>query len=256
MKKILALIVFTTISLGTINAQSTSKVRFGLSINPSINWLSAQNKNKFESNGATFGFGAALNAEIKISQTASFTTGLSFTTQGGNMIYNDTTYYQYSNSELQELKGPIEGNFTNLLQERKTKINYVNLPLGIKLNTPEFGLLKYYGEFGLNLSFRTSSSTEDITTNIVSNEDEVLTNIVNTDDTQFLNMGFNFGVGAEYNIAGTTSLFFTIRYNNNFINMNNDPSKYLYQENTDGEYTKLKQPMHSQAVQFAIGVFF
>ncbi len=256
MKKILSLLLFTIFSLGIVNAQSSSKVRFGLSLNPSINWLSAQNKNKFETKGSTFGFGGGLNTEIKLSQTASLTTGVNFTTQGGNTQYTDSAYYKYDNSELQELDSPSESDFTNILLERKTKINYVNLPVGIKLKTPEFGLITYYGEFGLNFSFRTNSTTTDKTKNLISLENEELTNIVNTDDTQLFNMGFNFGAGLEYNIAGSTSLFFTVKYNNNFINMNSNPSKYLYEKNTDGSFQSLKQTINNQSVIFAIGVFF
>ena len=59
-------------------------------------------------------------------------------------------YYNYTNSELEELNNPTsETNFTNQLLERKTKINYVNLPIGLKLKTPEFGLLTYYGSLVL-----------------------------------------------------------------------------------------------------------
>lgn len=256
MKKILALIVFTSISLGIVKAQSTNKVRFGLSLNPSINWLSAQNKNKFETKGTSFGFGGGLNVEIKLSQTAAITTGISFTTQGGNTQYTDSAYYKYENSELIEMDNASESDFTNLLLERKNKINYVNIPVGIKLSTPEFGLITYYGEFGVNFSFRTSSTTTDKTVNQITLEDQELTNIVNTDDSQLFNMGFNFGAGMEYNIAGSTSLFFTVKYNNNFINMNKKPSKYLYQKTSNGSFERLNQTIHNQSVQFAVGVYF
>lgn len=256
MKKILSLLVFTIISLGIVNAQSSSKVRYGLSINPSINWLSAQNKNKFETKGSTFGFGGGLNIDIKLSQTAALTTGINFTTQGGNTQYTDSAYYQYSNSSMQKLKNPAESDFSNVLLDRKTKINYVNLPIGIKLKTPEFGLITYYGEFGINLSFRTSSSTTDQTFNLSELENQELTNVVNTDDTQLFNMGFNFGAGMEYNLAGSTSLFFTVKYNNNFINMNSNPSNYLYEKNSDGSFQQLEQKINNQSVTFALGVFF
>ena len=256
MKKILSLLLFTLFSLGVVNAQSSSNVRFGLSLNPSINWLSAQNKNKFETKGSTFGFGGGLNVEVKLSQTASLTTGINFTTQGGNTQYTDSAFYQYENSELQELDNPSSTDFTNILLERETKINYVNLPVGVKLKTPEFGLITYYGEFGVNFSFRTNSTTTDKTIDLTSLEEKELSNIVNTDDTQLFNMGFNFGAGLEYNLAGSTSLFFTVKYNNNFINLNSNPSNFLYEKKDDGNFQSLKQTINNQSVIFAVGVFF
>ena len=87
MKKILSLLLFILISTNILKAQSTSKVRYGLSFNPSLNWVSAKNKNKFETKGTTFGFGGGLNVDIKLSKTAAIATGISFSTQGGNSIF-------------------------------------------------------------------------------------------------------------------------------------------------------------------------
>ena len=43
------------------------------------------------------------------------------------------------------------GNNIYWLKERKYKVNYVTIPIGLKLKTKEIGYLTYFGEFGGNI---------------------------------------------------------------------------------------------------------
>ena len=43
------------------------------------------------------------------------------------------------------------------LKERKYKINYVNIPLILKMKTKEIGYFTYFGEFGAVLGFKTKT---------------------------------------------------------------------------------------------------
>ena len=47
------------------------------------------------------------------------------------------------------------------LKSRTYKNNYVTIPVGIKMKTKEIGYMTYFGEFGLNLAFRTGTKIAD-----------------------------------------------------------------------------------------------
>ena len=96
------------------------------------------------------------------------------------------------------------------------------------MKTPEVGGFTYFGMFGINLSIRGKvkandtgtlvSYKNDTTTIKVTNEYEIPDLIV-TKDMNFFRAGLNVGAGAEYNIAGTTSLFASINFQNGFTNV-------------------------------------
>jgi hypothetical protein len=89
------------------------------------------------------------------------------------------------------------------------KLNYLEIPLNIKLRSDQFYRMTYYGQFGItnliNLSSIAVSSDAKLNGNNVS------------ESIGFFDMGMLMGGGVEYDIGGNTALNFGIQYTNYFL---------------------------------------
>jgi len=118
-----------------------------------------------------------------------------------------------------------------VLRERKYKLNYVEIPLTIKLRTSEIGYITYWGQFGLGLGFATSSKAEDKLDFILQQNptsglwsessknqiEEVLPDI--SGDIVPVRASMVVAAGIEYALSGNTSAVFGVTYNNGFTNV-------------------------------------
>ena len=264
---VLGLVLFTQFGM------SQSKFRFGLKVAPSINWLKPSDTKKFESDGVSLGFGGGLTMEYMIGDNFSFYSGLELQTEKGKINFmpngassNSVFYFMnndYSFNETTEVNGNYEAEDTSAhriqLTNRTYKNSYVTIPVGIKMKTNEIGYMTYFGEFGLNLSFRTGTKIEDevIYPDVIAevNLDDI--SEVNMDkDMQPIRVQLKFGFGAEYKISEGTSLFGGLHYNLGFTNVVKGDSKYLVSENAAGLFTPVTQNFKAHSIQLTVGVLF
>ena len=119
------------------NAQNDggSKFHFGLKASPSYNWMKTDGTG-LESDGGSIGLSYGLMTEFAISKNYAFATGLEITYRGGKYKYNSDSSY-------------------------KQMLQYVEVPIGLKLKTNEIGYIKYYGLFGILPGFLVKAK-EDI----------------------------------------------------------------------------------------------
>ena len=68
----------------------------------------------------------------------------------------------------------------------------------------------------------------------------------------FFKAAINVGAGAEYNLAGSTSLLISVNYLNGLTNVSKSKSDYMFR--TDG--TAYKQKFTNNAVSLSVGVLF
>ena len=221
------------------NAQEEEgkKFRFGLMGNTSVGWLAPDDERKFSSGGVGLGLGWGLQMEFKLGKTTTFATGLNLEVFKASLNYDDPGLSATSKPTYYDLDADFEylpwedlttvPNDTSLYQltKRSYKINYVNIPLILKMKTKEIGYFTYFGEFGAVLGFKTKARVDDVA-NVISYDSSSTDpftieypNFKGNDDldlakgTQPIRAGLRVGGGAEYNISGTTSLFFSLHYN-------------------------------------------
>lgn len=264
---VLGLILFTQF------AMSQNKFRFGLKVTPSINWLKPSDTKKFASNGSSIGFGGGLTAEYMISENFSFYSGLELQSEKGKIDFepndNSTEVYYFMNKDysftsITEVNGNYEPDDTNSHQIRlKNRVysnNYVSIPLGIKMKTKEIGYMTYFGEFGLNLAFRTGTKIKDdvdYLSNVQAQADLNDISEVNMDkDMQPIRVQLRFGLGTEYKISEGTSIFGGLHYNLGFTNVVKGDSKYLVSPNSAGDNKPVSQNFKAHGVQLTVGVLF
>ncbi|MGL5892881.1 MAG: hypothetical protein ACRC3B_23515, partial [Bacteroidia bacterium] len=129
------------------------------------------------------------------------------------------------------------------------------IPLTLKLKTNEIGYLTYFGQFGVNASVRARSRVNDEINLVPGGAGETPEKLMNSNDMQLMKLALNGGLGAEYNIQGSTSLVFGINYINGFTNVAKKESRYLFRTPTNNN-NALKQDFRANAVQITVGVLF
>lgn len=215
-KTVLAL--FLTFAALNLFAQDGSQVRLGLTAHPTFGFLKVENG---KGDGLSTGFTYGLISDFEFAENYCFATGLTVTTiNGAGKLINFQPYHGSA-------AGSADYNV-------KYKMQYLQIPLSIKLKTDEINDLKWFGQFGLSTDFRIGAR-QDVERGNTPLADDVKA----TDNTKFLRAGMIIGGGAEYRVSGKTSLMGGITYNNGLTNI----------------ATK-EQPVKNHYVALNIGVFF
>ncbi|MDQ3048224.1 MAG: PorT family protein [Bacteroidota bacterium] len=280
MKKILtitALALFAQASVAQDGEENELKnFRFGLKITPSVNWYKPEGK-IMSGNGAGVKFGGGLILEFRLAKVASLQTGIQIDMDGGKIKYNNGGYntngantvnYYYNNPDDEIIEyttfPPNPSSHTHYqLNERQYKATYITVPLALKLKTKEIGTMTYFGQFGVNSSFRwKAKATDKVTVLDAMNygATDTKSNVDITKDMSFYTAALNFGGGAEMNLSGSTSLIFGLNYNLGFTNVVKSDSNYLGKQTNDANgvptVSKMPQSIKSNAVVLTIGVLF
>jgi hypothetical protein len=133
------------------------------------------------------------------------------------------------------------------------------------MKTPEVGGFTYFGLFGINLSIRAKVKANDIGT-LVNYKDSASTSIqqkvtnsyeipdlIVTKDMNFFRAGLNVGAGAEYRIAGSTSVFVSLNFQNGFTNVLKKESENMISKTKRQSFV---QNAKTNFFQINIGVLF
>lgn len=260
--------------------------RFGLVIMPSVNWYDTESK-IIQRNGAALKFGGGLIMEFRLAKVASIQTGINILTAGGKLKYNNnglykaggtTVNYYYDNKvgDIVEYNtvtaSTINSHTRYQLNTRKYKTTYISIPVLLKLKTREIGSMVYFGQFGLNSFFRWKArANDDVQVLDASNSgtNETKNNLMISKDASIYNAALNFGLGAEYNLAGTTSLVIGANYNLGFTNVLRKKSQYVEKRFNHDDYDvnsttnntyytvePLEQIVKENSIVLTIGVLF
>ncbi len=274
MKNMKKIVTITVMALATNFAFSQADAelknfRFGLKVTPSLNWLGSENK-LVSGDGIAPKIGGGVILEFKLAKVVSFETGIQINLDGGYVKYNNDgtnkASYYYSNIDDQIVKynfgvpGLDSANYTHYqLNSRKYNFTYVTLPIALKLKTKEIGAFTYFGQVGLNTSFLWKARADDelnqLTTSSNSNVSKSGLDV--TSDAAIVNLALSLGLGAEYNISGTTSLLMGLNYGLGFTNVVRSESEYINRKIAGGSATNnYPQSLKSGAIVLTVGVLF
>jgi hypothetical protein len=199
MKKILSVFfLMLVVNTGWAQEESKSKMfHFGLKAAPGLNWFKPDN-NIEKNDGAKFSFGYGIMTEFNFTDNYCFATGLEINNVRG------ATRYSYSIAGI-----AVESS-------QKYKLQYLTIPLTLKMKTNEIGMLRYFGQFGINNGFRLKAKA-DVSSTIagtVTTEE----NLEVSESVSLFRESLVVGLGAEYNLVGNTSAVFSLTYDNGFTN--------------------------------------
>jgi opacity protein-like surface antigen len=208
MKKLLLTISLAAISVAAVAGDS--KLHFGLKASPALVWLRTDTKG-LESDGSKFGFSYGLLTEFKFAEKYAFATGLDITYRGGKFKNVTTTY-----SPTDTVTTSTSASFT---------LQYVEIPLTLKLKTNEIGSLTYYLQAGVAPGFiiRARESYEAAiqtqSGGVITNSSESDSDVDILDDINNVNLSMIIGAGLEYTVSGSTVFLTGIQFSNGFMDV-------------------------------------
>ncbi|MEZ4886567.1 MAG: porin family protein [Chitinophagales bacterium] len=186
---------FVGILLLFSNVLNAQNWRFGLTLAPTTNWLTNENKDIETSSKLSLGYG--LIADYQFDERYAVSTGFFFNKAAAKFTPEPPTIGDTSEISL--------------------KVQYVEIPLTLKLKTNEFGYLTYFAQVGLTPGLALNSRYDQ---EISGGED-----IVNEKAKKFvnnINLSATIGGGLEYSISETTSLFAGLFFQNGLLNVIED----------------------------------
>ena len=194
MKKLILFI--SLLLIGYLSTAQNSGWKFSAGFDPMITWISA--KDDLKSDGARFGFDFSLFAENYFHERYAFYVGLSYMNMGGKVKNNGM--------------GTLNFHHFNLLQNKTANLNiqYLSIPIGLKLHTAEFGRSSFYFNAGLYTGARVGGS-------IKSHGDNTKYSI--NKDVNFITAGCQIGTGLSYALGDGTYLQAGAKFNYGFVDM-------------------------------------
>jgi hypothetical protein len=180
--------------------------RIGINLDPVISWYSPNTKN-IDKAGSKLGFSGGLMIETSFKENYVFATGINLTYLGGNLQYNDNPVsFTVDKDKIVNLDSATTVEYT---------LQYISIPLSLKLKTNAIGYISYFGQIGLTPQFNISAKATSDKGNLL-DKDNV------GEEIGLFNLSFFIGGGIEYDLGGTTALNLGIFYNNGFIDLLSD----------------------------------
>ncbi len=212
MKKI-ALIVFFGLSLHFAHAQFND-VRFGLQASPTFSWMSANN-NRINSSGTNLGLKLGMLGEFYFRENYAFSTGIGFGfNQGGTLQHEwEGFYWGDSYRQLTTDTLPLPS-----MTKLKYNIQFLEIPLGLKMRTREFGFIRYFLEPAITLGIKTQAKGTLTGRNLGDEFEDI--NIES--EVNALNLAWGITGGIEYSLSETTALVGGIGFQVGFTDITKD----------------------------------
>ena len=182
------------------NTTFSQGLRLGFVASPQLSWISSD-INKVKTDGNQFGFDFGLNADCFFAKNYALSTGITINNAGGKLNYSDSVSLKASDSLYNFAGG------TTIAY----KLQYIKLPISVKLKTNQIGYFTYYGQFGLTPQILIGAKA-DVSSYSISD-----VNII--DEIKFFNLAYNVGGGFEYAVGGSTAITFGVIYTNGFIDV-------------------------------------
>lgn len=278
MKKLLYTFIAISFTSAAMLAQDDSKsVRFGVFGRGTPTWYGMTANNNYSKGGAIFGAGFGLNLEFRVTDVVSFQTGVGGDFDGGKIIYANnsnygTAYVLDKTPALVEIKdktpsdigsGYVTNQYTGReLLTRQIHTTYVTIPVVLKMKTKEISGFKYFVDFGGNIGVLASAKADDNTTDgsIINPSYYTYKGLNIYKDCIPVRVGLNVGGGAEYRLAGTTSIFLSVNYVNSFISTVKANSVYNYTGingvGSHSTFVYAAQNFKTNGIQINVGFLF
>jgi hypothetical protein len=190
MKRILAIIIMMT-ALLTVKAQTP--IKFSVHVDPQFAWFNSDD-DAVESNGSIFHLQAGLQMDYFFAENYAFALGVAINNLGGNLLYADSTELSSRGETL-----PVEPG-----QSVKQNLQYIDIPLGLKLKTEELGYATFFLQVGFNPMININAKATSIDASLDKENIQENTNV--------FCLGYHAGIGVEYKLGGSTAAVGGIRW--------------------------------------------
>lgn len=200
--------VFILLFILVLGANCYSQVksfRFGVQVAPNLSWISPDTKD-YENDGAQLGFSWGLLTDITLTENYFINTGVFSEYLNFKMSYPDQV-----DTEIDTVK--LQG-----IMHRKYKLQYIEVPLSIKLKTNQYGSVSYFGKLGLGTAFNIKAKAKD---EFMPDEDKPNQNSeeIIKDDVTLMKESLIVGAGIEYAFDKSLVLLIELTFKNGLNNI-------------------------------------
>ncbi len=199
-KSLLTAILLILLLPSEVTAQG--KVSIGIHFDPLIGWFGTDITG-VNNDGARPGINAGLSLKIPFSGNYSFSTGVNLINAAGRLVCDTETVLELINNETVAAEEPVV-----------YKIQYVAVPLGLKLQTNQIGYLTFFTDVGLDPKVMIGGKA-DIPSLSLKGEKA-------NNELKLFNLSYHFMAGIEYGLGGNTAAIAGIGFENNFLDVTKD----------------------------------
>lgn len=210
MKKVFLLSLISVLLCSALHAQREfygRSVRFGFKVDPVLANAFRPAENGIERTSSGFGVNYGLMADVMFSDgRGAFATGLEIAHGASELAYNTSTRGLY--------RDKAEGGE----QAYKLKLQYLQIPLSVKLKTNQQNGFRFWGQFGTYMGALLKSRMDYSAGPLAEQNVNVMKH------TNKVNLGLLIGAGGEYQLAEKTDLFFGLGLENGFTDITSNNS--------------------------------
>ncbi len=184
-------------------------LKLGVHADPQITWFGSDNS-LVQNKGARPGFNFGISLYRYFGPNYSFSTGLDLIGAGGRLETDQrTTFYLSHGGTLKTVSVDSGASIVY-------KIQYLSIPLGIKLQTNRIGYSTFFIDLGLDPKVVIGAKADIPSLNIKSENA--------MEELRTFNLAYHIIAGIEYGIGGNTAVVLGIGFANNFLDITKDKS--------------------------------
>jgi hypothetical protein len=203
---LLFLLLFSLFLHSPVLAQQ--KISFGIHADPSVSWFSSDIK-ETKNDGARPGFNFGLTFNRYFTSNYSFSTGITLMNAGGRLTGSDTIKMEFTNFTSKVLPGnPVI-----------YKIQYLAIPIGLKLQTNQIGYITFYTDLGVDPKLVVGGKADIPMLNITGEKA--------ISELRMFNLSYHITAGIEYSMGGSTAMTMGLNFDNNFLDITKDNGDQL-----------------------------
>ncbi|WP_256014384.1 porin family protein [Desertivirga xinjiangensis] len=181
--------------------QDFKNFQLGFTLTPNLGWARINDSSpSYSSEGTNVGFSYGLIGDFGFSKNYFFSTAFTLTSINTKV----------SNTDVEESGGAVRNDITY-------KVQYIEIPLTIKLKTNEVAEKCFYGQFGLGTGIKVSGKLDSelkSSTGVLSEESK---KDIASDNV--FRLSLVAGAGMQWNFAQNTKFLTGVTFNNGFTNM-------------------------------------
>ncbi|MCU0455400.1 MAG: PorT family protein [Bacteroidales bacterium] len=186
---------------------------FGVHADPVISWFSSD-IDSVRNDGARSGINFGITIYRFFGPNYAISTGLNLISTGGRLVTRDTTTFDLTSG----VDPTVPGNTAIVY-----KIQYLSIPIGLKLQTNQIGYVTIFVDLGLDPKIVIGGKV-DI---------DDLENQKAPGEIKNFNISYHALAGIEYGIGGNTAVVLGIGFDNNFADITKDYDQIPFNQPAD-----------------------
>lgn len=193
--------------------QTGPEITFGVHVDPVISWFSSD-IDSVKNDGARSGFNFGISAYRYFGPNYAISTGINLISAGGRLKTSHATTF-----DLTTGIDPVVPANTPVVY----KIQYLSIPVGLKLQTNQIGYLTFFTDLGIDPKIVIGKKV-----NI-----ENLKNEKAPGEIKSFNISYHIIAGIEYDMGGRTAIVLGLGFDNNFADITKDYDKIPFNQPKD-----------------------